>query len=68
MSGLIFPFDFMPSFMAKAGQLTPLSQGIIGMQSVINYSIPSAAALWNLLIYVFILNILAILAIRIKMR
>ncbi len=68
MSGLLFPFDFMPSFMARLGELSPLSQGITAMQSVINYSLPNLDILSNLAIYVLILNVAAVFVIKIKMR
>ncbi len=68
MSGLIFPFDFMPSFMAQIGQANPLSQGIIGMQSVITYGTPDQNITSTLVYYVIILNIAAIAFIYLKIR
>jgi len=68
MSGLIFPFDFMPSFMANAGEASPLSQGIIGMQSIITYGTANASIVSSLFYYVLVLNAIAIIVIRMRMR
>ena len=68
MSGLIFPFDFMPSFMAELGQASPLSQGIIGMQSIIIYGAANASIVSSLFYYVLALNAIAIIVIRMRMR
>lgn len=68
MSGLIFPFDFMPSFMAQIGQISPLSQGIIGMQSVITYGVPDQNITPTLFYYVIILNLAAIGFIYLKIK
>ncbi|MDO8553905.1 MAG: ABC transporter permease [Candidatus Micrarchaeota archaeon] len=68
MSGLIFPFDFMPSFMAQIGQANPLSQGIIGMQSVITYGTPDQSIISTLVYYVIILNMAAIVFIYLKIK
>ncbi|MBS3068452.1 hypothetical protein J4450_07125, partial [Candidatus Micrarchaeota archaeon] len=65
---LIFLFDFMLSFMANAGEASPLSQGIIGMQSIITYGTANASIVSSLFYYVLVLNAIAIIVIRMRMR
>ncbi len=64
LSGLLFPFEFMPPVVALLGTLMPLSQAVIGMQSVILYQSPQMATSLALILYGSIFTLLAGASIR----
>jgi ABC-type polysaccharide/polyol phosphate export permease len=51
MSGILFPYEFMPSFMASIAQITPIAPAITAMQSGMIYRIPNAATFAQLAFY-----------------
>jgi ABC-type multidrug transport system permease subunit len=51
LSGLLFPFEFMPSSMALLGQASPLTQAVSSMQSVMLYHSPQPIGFGILLLY-----------------
>ncbi|VVC01145.1 Chromosome partition protein Smc [uncultured archaeon] len=58
MSGLLFPFEFMPQVVAIIGQASPLTQSVFIMQSVILYHAPQAGGFGILLFYAIVLTLL----------
>lgn len=58
MSGLLFPFEFMPSQVASVGIASPLTQSMLAMQSGIIYNSPVPEYLTTLLIYGIIVTLL----------
>ena len=59
MSGLLFPFEFMPSQVATVGIASPLTQSMLAMQSGIIYNSPSGEFLTTLTIYGIIITLIA---------
>ena len=64
LSGLLFPFEFMPPLVSFAGTATPLSQAVIGMQSVLIYHSSQTASSLALIGYGVLLTLLAGLSIK----
>ncbi len=64
LSGLVFPFEFMPSLIALAGQASPLTQAVFSMQSVILYNSPQPIGFGILLLYAAVVTLLAALSIK----
>lgn len=67
LSGLVFPFEFMPTTIATLGQASPLTQAVFSMQSVILYQSPQAIGFGVLLIYAAVFTLLAALSMK-RMR
>lgn len=59
MSGLLFPFEFMPSQIASIGIASPLTQAMLAMQSGIIYNSPGSEYLTTLTIYGIIITLIA---------
>ncbi|MCX6768750.1 MAG: ABC transporter permease [Candidatus Micrarchaeota archaeon] len=59
MSGILFPFEFMPAPIVLLGQATPLTPAIIAMQSGILYATPDFSIFITLIIYDIVLAVLA---------
>ncbi|MFH0868776.1 MAG: ABC transporter permease [archaeon] len=64
LSGLLFPFEFMPPLVAFFGMLSPLTQAVISMQAAILYNSPQAFGSVALIIYSVILTLLAALSLK----
>ncbi|MEM4359651.1 MAG: ABC transporter permease [Candidatus Bilamarchaeaceae archaeon] len=64
LSGLVFPFEFMPSAIALAGQASPLTQAVFSMQSAILYHSPQAIGFGVLLLYAIVFTMLAALSMK----
>jgi ABC-2 type transport system permease protein len=60
MSGLLFPFEFMPSQVATVGIASPLTQSMLAMQAGIIYNSPTNEFLTTLFIYGIILIALSV--------
>ncbi len=67
LSGLVFPFEFMPSSIAIAGYASPLTQAVFSMQSVILYHSPQPVGFGILLLYAVVFTLLAALSMK-KLR
>jgi len=59
MSGLLFPFEFMPAQVAAVGIASPLTQAMLAMQSSIIYNSPNMGNLFVLLIYGIVITIIS---------
>ena len=59
MSGILFPFEFMPAPIVLLGQATPLTPAITAMQSGILYMTPDFSIFTTLVIYDILLAVLA---------
>ena len=59
MSGILFPFEFMPAPIVLLGQSTPLTPAITAMQSGILYATPNFSVFMALSIYDIVLAVLA---------
>jgi len=59
MSGILFPFEFMPAPIVLLGQATPLTPAITAMQSGILYATPNFSVFITLIIYDIVLAVLA---------
>ncbi len=59
MSGILFPFEFMPAPIVLLGQSTPLTPAITAMQSGILYATPNLSIFMTLIIYDLVLAALA---------
>jgi ABC-type multidrug transport system permease subunit len=59
MSGLLFPFEFMPVQVASIGIASPLTQSMLAMQSGIIYNSPLSEFLTTLTIYGIIITLIA---------
>ncbi len=64
LSGLLFPFEFMPPSMALVGQALPLTQAVSSMQSVMLYHSPQAIGFGILILYALAFTIIAALSMR----
>jgi ABC-type multidrug transport system permease subunit len=64
LSGLLFPFEFMPKTIVTIGQASPLTQAVLSMQSVILYDSPQAIGFGILLLYSIVFTALAALSMR----
>jgi len=67
LSGLLFPFEFMPSSIALIGQASPLTQAVLSMQSVMLYRSPQAIGFGILLLYAALFTAAAAVSMK-KMR
>ena len=67
LSGILFPFEFMPTSIALLGLASPLTQAVLSMQSVILYKSPQAVGFSILLIYAVVFTIIGALSMR-RMR
>ncbi|NYZ77669.1 ABC transporter permease [Candidatus Micrarchaeota archaeon] len=59
LSGLVFPFEFMPSTIAMLGYASPLTQGVFSMQSLILYHSPQPVGFGVLLLYAIVFTLVA---------
>ncbi|MDD2655696.1 MAG: ABC transporter permease [Candidatus ainarchaeum sp.] len=59
LSGILFPFEFMPAPIVLLGQATPLTPAITAMQSAILYATPNFSIFATLLAYGIVLAVLA---------
>ncbi len=64
MSGLLFPFEFMPTYISAIGYALPLTQAVLTMQSVILYHSPQAIGFGILLLYAAVFVVLSAISIR----
>ncbi len=64
LSGLVFPFEFMPLSIALLGQMSPLTQAVLSMQSVILYHSPQPAGFGALLLYAVVFTLLAAVSLK----
>jgi len=64
MSGLLFPFEFMPTYISAIGYASPLTQAVLTMQSVILYHSPQAIGFGILLVYAAVFIILSAVSLR----
>ena len=64
LSGLLFPFEFMPPLVASLGLASPLSQAVVSMQATLLYSVPQFASSEVLLIYAIFFTIVAGLSLK----
>lgn len=64
MSGLLFPFEFMPPMIASVGLLSPLTQAIVSMQSTLIYHSSQSASSAALLAYAAAFTLLAALSLK----
>jgi len=64
MSGLLFPFEFMPTYISAIGYASPLTQAVLTMQSVVLYHSPQAIGFGILIIYALVFIILSAISIR----
>jgi len=68
LSGILFPFDFMPSSIALIGQASPLTQAVLSMQSVVLYHSPQAIGFGILIIYAIVFIGIAAFSLRKSQR
>ncbi|VVC72041.1 Chromosome partition protein Smc [uncultured archaeon] len=66
LSGLLFPFEFMPQLVAAFATLSPLTQAVLSMQSAIVYHSPQVTGSLALLIYAAVFTLLAGFSLRRK--
>jgi ABC-2 type transport system permease protein len=64
LSGLPFPFEFMPSWIAMLGRASPLTQAVSSMQSVMLYHSPQAVGFGILILYALVFTTIAALSMR----
>lgn len=64
MSGLLFPFEFMPTYISAIGYALPLTQAVFTMQSVILYHSPQAIGFGILILYAAVFVVLSALSLR----
>jgi len=64
LSGLLFPFEFMPPLVATLGLSSPLTQAIVSMQSTLLYHSSQFASSAVLLLYAAIFTALAALSLK----
>lgn len=64
MSGLLFPFEFMPPLVSFFGTISPLTQAIISMQATLLYHSPQLVSSVALLAYTAALTALAGLSLK----
>ncbi|MFA6328500.1 MAG: ABC transporter permease [Candidatus Micrarchaeia archaeon] len=64
LSGLLFPFEFMPPLVSAFGLVSPLTQAIVGMQSTLLYHTPQAASSLALLAYAVFFTLVAALSLK----
>lgn len=64
LSGIVFPFEFMPSSIALLGQASPLTQAVLSIQSVILYHSPQPVGFGVLLLYAVVFTLLAAVSLK----
>ena len=64
MSGLLFPFEFMPPFIASLGLSMPLTQAIVSMQATLLYHSSQFASSAVLLAYAVFFTLVAGLSLK----
>ena len=64
LSGLLFPFEFMPPVVSAAGIATPIAQAIVSMQATLLYNSPQLMSSAALIAYAAVITALAGLALR----
>lgn len=64
LSGLLFPFEFMPPLISIVGIASPLTQAIISMQATLLYNSPQFMSSWILLLYSAVFTALAALSLK----
>lgn len=64
MSGLLFPFEFMPPLVAFFGMLSPLSLAVLSMQAAITYHSLQAVGSLTLVFYAALFALFAALSLR----
>ncbi|MFA6907396.1 MAG: ABC transporter permease [Candidatus Micrarchaeia archaeon] len=64
VSGLLFPFEFMPPLVAAVGLSSPLTQAIVSMQATILYHSSQMASSLMLLAYSALFTLLAALSLK----
>jgi len=64
LSGILFPFEFMPSSIALIGLAFPLTQAVLSMQSVILYNSPQAVGFTILLLYALVFIVIGALSMK----
>lgn len=64
LSGLVFPFEFMPTAIAVVGQASPLTQAVFSLQSVMLYKSAQAIGFGILLLYAIFFTIIAAVSMR----
>ncbi|MFA5106407.1 MAG: ABC transporter permease [Candidatus Micrarchaeia archaeon] len=64
LSGLLFPFEFMPPIIAALGLASPLTQAVISMQATLLYHSSQFASSAVLLIYAIAFTMLAGLSLK----
>ena len=64
LSGLLFPFEFMPPLVSMLGMLSPLTQAVVGMQATLLYNSPQLAGSALLLAYSVAFTLLAGLSLK----
>lgn len=64
LSGLLFPFEFMPPLVAITGILSPLSQAVLSMQAAILYKSLETVGSLSLLGYAGIISLVAALSMK----
>ncbi|MFA6489579.1 MAG: ABC transporter permease [Candidatus Micrarchaeia archaeon] len=64
MSGLLFPFEFMPPLIASVGLLSPLTQAVVSMQATLIYHSSQFASSFALLIYSVAFTLFAALSLK----
>jgi ABC-2 type transport system permease protein len=64
LSGILFPFEFMPTSIALLGLASPLTQAVLSMQSVILYQSPQAIGFGILFLYAIVFTLIAAFSLR----
>ena len=64
LSGLLFPFEFMPPLVAALGLSFPLSQAVVSMQATLLYHAPQFASSAVLIVYAIFFTLLAGLSLK----
>ncbi len=64
LSGLLFPFEFMPPLVAAFGLSSPLTQAIVSMQATLLYHSSQVASSGVLLLYTAVFTLLAGLSLK----
>lgn len=64
LSGLLFPFEFMPATISAIGAASPLTQAVFSMQSVMLYNSPQAIGFGSLLLYAIVFTLIAAVSMK----
>ncbi|MCX8205819.1 MAG: ABC transporter permease [Candidatus Micrarchaeota archaeon] len=68
MSGILFPFEFMPAQAAAAGLASPLTLAMLAMQSAITYESPAHAYLSTLAAYGVCITLVSAIALYLSAK